>query len=67
MEHFHSDWTFKPITMLHVNAPIVGAVTLVYAKGGVFLLPAPLVPLIDRVIAAVISKIQFTVSLKDSK
>ncbi len=21
MEHFHSDWTFKPITMLHVNAP----------------------------------------------
>ncbi len=22
MEHFHSDWTFKPITMLHVNAPI---------------------------------------------
>ncbi len=23
MEHFHSDWTFKPITMLHVNAPTV--------------------------------------------
>ncbi len=23
MEHFHSDWTFKPITMLHVNAPSV--------------------------------------------
>ncbi len=22
MEHFHLDWTFKPITMLHVNAPI---------------------------------------------
>lgn len=21
MEHFHSDWTFKPITVLHVNAP----------------------------------------------
>ncbi len=21
MEHFCSDWTFKPITMLHVNAP----------------------------------------------
>ncbi len=21
MEHFHSDWTFKPITMLHVNTP----------------------------------------------
>ncbi len=23
MEHFHSDWTFKPVTMLHVNAPSV--------------------------------------------
>ncbi len=23
MEHFHSDWTFKPFTMLHVNAPSV--------------------------------------------
>ncbi len=23
MEHFHSDWTFKPITMLHVNTPTV--------------------------------------------
>ncbi len=22
MEHFPSDWIFKPITMLHVNAPI---------------------------------------------
>ncbi len=21
MEHFHSDWTLKQITMLHVNAP----------------------------------------------
>ncbi len=21
MEHFHSDWTFKLITMLHINAP----------------------------------------------
>ncbi len=26
MEHFHSDWTFKPITMLHVNVPIVSHV-----------------------------------------
>ncbi len=26
MEHFHSDWTFKPIIMLHVNAPIVSIV-----------------------------------------
>ncbi len=48
MENFQSDWTFKPITMLHVNAPIVGAVTLVYAKGGVFLLPAPLVLLMSN-------------------
>ncbi len=20
MEHFHSDWTFKPMTMIHLNA-----------------------------------------------
>ncbi len=26
MEHFHSDWTFKPITMLRVNTPIVSIV-----------------------------------------
>ncbi len=25
MEHFHLDWTFKQITMLHVNTPTVGS------------------------------------------